>query len=151
MTNTPDLALGRDGLVLGKELPGRFGLASIGAVIGTISAMMGIGGGTLTVPTLSLFRYPIHNAVGTAAALGLIIAIPGGIGFALTGLHRPNLPPFEIGYVNWVGFLLIVPTSILLAPLGARTAHAISREWLARAFAFFLAITSAKLFWSLLH
>lgn len=137
-----NLGLGRSALVLGNRLPGQIGLSSIGAFIGTVSAMMGIGGGTLTVPILSLFRYPIHGAVGTAAALGLIIAIPGGIGFAIAGLHHANLPPFEIGYVNWVGFLLIVPTSIFLAPWGARTAHAISREWLSRAFAFFLAITS---------
>jgi uncharacterized membrane protein YfcA len=146
-----NLGLGQGALVLGDKLPGRVGIAAMGGIIGTLSAMMGIGGGTLTVPMLSLYRYPIHNAVGTASALGLIISIPGAIGFALTGFHHPNLPPFEIGYVNWVGFLLIVPTSIFTAPWGARTAHAISRTALSRAFAFFLAITSIKLFWSLLH
>jgi uncharacterized membrane protein YfcA len=145
------MALGPEALVIGKTLPGTAGVGFMGAVIGTVSAMMGIGGGTLTVPLLSLFSYPIHRAVGTAAALGLIISVPGAIGFAVAGYGHSQLPPFSLGYVNWAGFLAIVPTSILAAPYGARLAHAISRVWLSRAFAFFLTITSIKLFIGLLH
>lgn len=145
------MAMGPNAFVIGKQLPGRAGVGIIGTIIGTVSAMMGIGGGTLTVPMLSLFSYPIHTAVGTAAALGLVISIPGAIGFALTGHGQALLPPFSIGYVNWVGFLTIVPTSIFTAPWGAKAAHAISRAWLSRAFAFFLLITSLKLFAGLIH
>jgi uncharacterized membrane protein YfcA len=145
------MAMGPEAFVVGKGLPGPGGTGFMAIIIGGVSAMMGIGGGTLTVPLLSLFSYPIHAAVGTAAALGLIISVPGAIGFAIAGHGNPLLPPFSIGYVNWVGFLAIVPTSIFMAPYGARVAHAISRIWLSRAFAFFLLITSIKMFWGLLH
>jgi uncharacterized membrane protein YfcA len=146
-----NMGIGAGAFTIAKQLPGKLGLNSLGVVIGAVSAMMGIGGGTLTVPTLSLFGYPIHRAVGTASALGLVIAIPGTIGFMITGWNQPTLPPFCIGYVNWAGFLLIVPSSILAAPWGARTAHAISRQALSRAFAVFLAITAVKLFMSLMR
>jgi uncharacterized membrane protein YfcA len=146
-----NMGIGAGAFTIAKKLPGKVGLNGIGVVIGAVSAMMGIGGGTLSVPTLSLFGYPIHRAVGTASALGLVIAIPGTIGFMITGWNQPALPPFCIGYVNWMGFLLIVPSSILAAPWGARTAHAISRQALSRAFAVFLAITAAKMFMSLMQ
>jgi uncharacterized membrane protein YfcA len=146
-----NMGIGAGAFTIAKELPGKIGVNAIGLTIGTISAMMGIGGGTLSVPTLSLFGYPIHRAVGTASLLGLIIAVPGTIGFMITGWNHAALPPFCIGYVNWLGFLLIVPSSILSAPWGARTAHAISRQALSRAFAVFLAITAIKLFTSLMR
>lgn len=145
------MALGPDWFALGDGLPGRLGTGAMSTIIGGISAMMGIGGGTLTVPLLSLFKYPIHSAVGTASALGLIISVPGAIGFAIAGYNDPALPAFSLGYVNLAGFLTIVPTSILAAPWGARAAHATSRAWLSRAFAFFLVITAIKLFAGLIH
>lgn len=139
------MAMGANAFILGNGLPGRFGTGVIGAIVGGVSAMMGIGGGTLTVPVLSMFRFPIHAAVGTAAALGLIISLVGATGFAIAGYGKPALPPYSLGYINWVGFLAIVPTSMLVAPLGSRVAHAISREWLSRAFALFLFLTAIKL------
>jgi uncharacterized membrane protein YfcA len=144
------MAMGADSFVIRSQLPGRFGIGLIGVIIGSISAMMGIGGGTLTVPVLTSFRYPIHSAVGTAAALGLVISLVGAIGFVIIGYDDPLLPPFSLGYANVAGFLAIVPASILTAPLGVRVAHAISREWLSRTFAFFLVLTSVKLFLSLI-
>lgn len=143
------MALGSDALVFANGLPGRFGTAVMGALVGGVSAMMGIGGGTLTVPVLSSFRYPMHSAVGTAAALGLIISCVGAAVFAAAGYDDPLLPPFSLGYVNLAGFLVIVPASISAAPLGACVAHAISREWLSRAFAFFLVLTASKLLFGL--
>jgi uncharacterized membrane protein YfcA len=140
------MVIGADSLVIRDGLPKWPGTGAIGTIIGAFSAMMGIGGGTLTVPVLSLFRYPIHSAVGTAAALGVVISLPGAIGFAIIGSGNPLLPPFSLGYVNLVGFAAIVPSAILAAPWGAKTAHIISREWLSRAFACFLLITSIKLF-----
>jgi len=115
-------------------------------VIGLISAMMGIGGGTLSVPILSLCSYPIRRAVGTAAAIGLIIAVPGAIGFIATGWEVPLLPPLSAGYVSVIGFACIVPATIATAPLGARLAHAIRPDWLRKAFALFLFLTSVRMF-----
>ena len=121
----------------------------IALFIGGFSAMMGIGGGTFTVPILTLFNYPIRKAVGTAAAIGLIIAVPGTIGFLISGLDATNLPPGNIGYVNILGFLLIFPMSTLFAPLGAKIAHQINASLLKKAFAFFLFLTSVRMFYSL--
>lgn len=131
-------------------LPGPPLREGLGALIGTISVMMGIGGGTLSVPILSYFDYPIRRAVGTAAAIGLIIAVPGTIGFAWFGLGAENLPPFSVGYVNWAGVLAIVPASMLTAPIGARIAHAIPPTALRICFAVFLALTSAGMFYEVL-
>lgn len=108
--------------------------------------MVGIGGGTLSVPILSLCGYPMHKAVGTAAAIGFIIGIPGAIGFAITGWNAPTLPPFSLGYVSLLGFALIFPTSTLLAPVGARLAHGLNTRHLKRVFAVFLAITAYRMF-----
>jgi uncharacterized membrane protein YfcA len=121
---------------------------AVAAVIGTVSALMGIGGGTLSVPTLTLCGYPIHRAVGTAAAIGFAIGVPGTIGFIIAGWGREGLPPLSLGYVSLLGLILILPTSILLAPWGARAAHALPVRGLRIAFAAFLALTSARMLYS---
>jgi uncharacterized membrane protein YfcA len=117
----------------------------IGLFIGGVSVLMGIGGGTLSVPTFTLFGMEIRRAVGTAAAIGLIIAVPGAIGFAIAGWGETGLPVGSVGYVNLIGFALVAPLSMSLAPLGARLAHTIPRIWLSRAFALFLGITGARM------
>jgi uncharacterized membrane protein YfcA len=122
--------------------PTRWGLAGL---IGLISSMMGIGGGTLSVPSLSLFGIPIHRAVGTSAGFGLIIALAGTAGFVVNGWGVAPLPPLSTGYVNWVAFVAIVPATILAVPFGARLAHLLSQTALRRVFAFFLAVTSARM------
>ncbi|GLQ06675.1 sulfite exporter TauE/SafE family protein [Sneathiella chinensis] len=123
---------------------------AIAVFIGWFSAMMGIGGGTFTVPILTLFNYPIRLAVGTASAIGLIIAVPGTIGFLISGFSVPDLPPGNIGYVNILGFLIIVPMTMLFAPVGVHIAHSINTNALKKAFAFFLFLTSVRMFYSLL-
>jgi uncharacterized membrane protein YfcA len=110
---------------------------------------MGIGGGTLSVPFLSLFSYPIHRAVGTAAAFGLMIAVPGTIAFIVGGWHSAHLPPYSFGYVNLVGFAVIAPLSFATAPWGARAAHAVSRPTLRKIFALFLALTAGRMIFGL--
>jgi uncharacterized membrane protein YfcA len=122
---------------------------AMGIGIGSVSAMMGIGGGTLGVPILSMCGHPIRAAVATASAFGLIISIPATIGFVWGGWNDPLLPPFSFGYVNLVGVALIAPTSILATPWGVHLAHTIPPLWLKRAFAVFLAVTSIRMFWSL--
>jgi uncharacterized membrane protein YfcA len=122
----------------------------IGGFIGTVSAMMGIGGGTVGVPILSAFGAPMRAAVATASAFGIIIAIPATAGFIWAGWGNPLLPPLSLGYVNLIGVALIVPTSMLAAPWGVKLAHSIPPLLLKRLFALFLAVTSVRMIWSLL-
>lgn len=131
-------------------VPAGAGRQAIGLGIGGISAMMGIGGGTLGVPVLSLCGMAIRNAVATASAFGLIISIPATIGFVWGGWNDPLLPPVSLGYVNLIGFALIAPTSILATPWGVHLAHTIPPIWLKRCFGAFLLITSLRMFWKLL-
>ena len=143
------MAFGRPHWRLGQDLPRGMGKAALGAFIGGVSTMMGIGGGSLAVPALTLFGFPIHRAVGTASAIGLIIGVPGTLGFILGGWSAPDLPPFSLGYVNLLGVAAILPTSMATAPWGARLAHGLDTAALRRAFAVFLALTALRMAWGL--
>ncbi len=122
----------------------------MGTFIGGFSTLMGIGGGTLSVPILNAFNVPMHRAVGTAAAIGMVISIPGAIGFLLNGWTVENTPPLTIGYINLIGFALIVPMTMWMAPVGARMANATTATRLKLAFAFFLFITAVRMFYGVL-
>lgn len=137
------------GRQLFSRLPSQPWLSLVGIVIGGISTMMGIGGGSLSVPTFTLCGVPIRRAVGTAAAIGLVIAVPAVIGFAIGGWGLADLPPGSLGYVNLIGFALIAPLSMLLAPVGANLAHTIPQVWLSRIFALFLTATAIRMLLSL--
>ncbi len=129
-----------------EQLPkGIFGAAN-GTLIGGLSAMMGIGGGTLCVPYFNACGFPVHRAVGTAAAIGLIISVPAAIGFIVTGWGIPALPSASVGHVNILGLVLIAPFTSLTAPLGVRLAHILSPRALKMAFAVFLLATSIRMF-----
>jgi uncharacterized protein len=118
--------------------------AVLAALIGGVSAVMGIGGGTLTVPTLGLCGYPIHRAVGTAAFFGVFISVPGTIGYLLA--QPPvELPWGTVGFVSLVGLAIITPGSMLTAALGARVAHALSRRRLSQAFGLFLVCVGTRM------
>lgn len=133
-------------LIIAKELPKQAPVrAAIGSIIGLLSALMGIGGGTLSVPVLTLFSFPVHRAIGTAAAFGLVIAIPGVLGFVLAGWEVAGRPPLSLGYVNVPAAILIFSASVLTAPLGAKIAHAIHSRTLKLAFAAFLFLTSIRM------
>lgn len=140
------MAFGKPEWRLAGELPKGSAGKAIPAGIGAISAMMGIGGGTLSVPILTLFAYPIHRAVGTAAGFGLLIAVPASIGFIAAGWGEGRLPAATLGYVSIVGFALIVPATLLSVPLGVRLAHSMNERLLRRAFALFLALTAIRMF-----
>lgn len=142
------MAIGSDRLRLASRLPGEPVRSGTGLVIGIISSMMGIGGATLSVPTLVMCSYPIRRAVGTASAIGLVIALPGAIGFVVSGWGQTGLPLASLGYVNLLGFALIIPATVLSAPLGARLAHGIPPRALRIAFGIFLALTSVRMFYS---
>lgn len=114
-------------------------------VIGGISAMMGIGGGTLSVPVLTALGLPIHRAVGTSAFFGLWIAVAAAAGFAWLGTGIAGLPAGSVGYVNLVALAALLPTTVLAAPLGARLAHSLSRRQLRLAFGVFLLLTAVRM------
>jgi uncharacterized membrane protein YfcA len=120
--------------------------AACGYLVGIISAMMGIGGGTLSVPILTAFNYDIRKAVGTASALGFVISIPGTIGYVLAGWGSPGLPAGSLGYLNLFALVALIPLTMLIAPLGARTAHAIPKNILSYAFSAFLFATAVRMF-----
>lgn len=114
-------------------------------LIGIISAMMGIGGGTLSVPVLNGLGLPMHRAVGTSAWFGLWIALPGALGFALLGGNPVGLPPFSIGYVNLLALAVLLPATVLAAPLGAALAHRLGKRQLSVAFGLFLLVTGSRM------
>lgn len=145
-----NMLLRKDGAALADKLPGSPIKEVLGFLIGGISVMMGIGGGTLGVPTLTLFNYPIRKAVGTAAAIGLIIAIPGTLMSIYFGWGVDGRPPFSLGYVNLIGFILIIPASTYAAPLGAKIAHAIDPSKLKLIFALFLGFTGLRMIYDVL-
>jgi uncharacterized membrane protein YfcA len=140
------MAFGRESWRLAEAPPSGAARLALGTGIGFFSLLMGLGGGTLGVPVLTLVGLPIHRAVGTAAGLGLVISIPGALTFVASGWGVPELPPFSLGYVNMLGFALIVPATWFAAPLGVRLAHAAPRLTLRRLFALFLGLTSLRMF-----
>ena len=133
-----------------KKLPSKilFQLAPI--FIGLISVMMGIGGGSLSVPMMNYSGIEIRKAVGTSAAFGTVIAVPGSIGFIIGGLGQALLPPMSIGYVNLIAFGFIVPATLLAVPIGVNYAHLISQKKLRKLFALFLGVTAIKMFTDLI-
>jgi uncharacterized membrane protein YfcA len=136
-----------DGRILATEVPRGALPATIPTTIGAISTMMGIGGGALTVVTLTLMNQPIHRAVGTSAFFGLVISVPAAIGFVYAGWGNEMLPAGSVGFVNLIGFLLIAPTTVLAAPLGVRIAHALSRRTLESFFGVFLLLVAVRMIW----
>jgi uncharacterized membrane protein YfcA len=110
-----------------------------------LSTMMGIGGGVLNVTFMTLCNVPIHRAIGTAAAIGPFIAVIGAIGFFYIGLGRNGLPPFSAGYLNMAAFAVIVPASVLCAPLGAKMAHSLPVQKLKRCFSVFMLLLALKM------
>lgn len=134
-----------EGKILSTAVPRGVAITSVPFAIGGISSMMGIGGGTLSVAALTLMNQPIHRAVGTAALFGLVISLPGTLGFIATGYGDLRLPPGSFGFVNLVGFALIAPTTWLAAPLGAALAHRLSQRQLTVGFGLFLFVVSLRM------
>lgn len=125
--------------------------AVTGVLAGGVSAMMGIGGGTVCVPVLNFLGYDIRRAVGTSAAIGFVIGLPGALIYAATGLGQPGLPPYSLGYVNLVAAMLIIPLTASFAHVGVRIAHSIPQRALRLAFGLFLMLTSLRMFFDLVR
>jgi uncharacterized membrane protein YfcA len=128
-----------------RQLPGPVGLVNAGGVIGTVSALFGIGGGSMSVPFLTWCNVPVRNAVATAAAIGLPIAVAGGLGFVYAGWNVPGRPEWSIGFINLPATLGIVAASTFSAPFGAKLAHRIPEQLLRRSFAALLIVLAIKM------
>lgn len=133
-----------------RELPGMAGMTGAGGVIGIVSALVGIGGGTMTVPFMTWCNVPIHHAVGTASAIGFPIAVAGALGFIVNGMGAADLPDNTFGYVSVPAFVCIAAMSFLTAPLGAKLAHSLPVKSLKKVFAVFLLAMSARMFLSVM-
>jgi uncharacterized membrane protein YfcA len=139
------MVLPLDHVVLRPSIPGGLAGATIPGSIGAISAMMGIGGGTLSVPSMTLCGEPVHKAVGTAALLGLWISVPATAGYLLAQPGLAAMPPWTIGWVSLPGFAIIAPVAWLVAPVGARLAHSLDRRRLSAAFGAFLLLVATRM------
>lgn len=135
---------------LGEDLPKNPARAIVGVLIGFFSTLMGIGGGTLNNTFMTLYNRPMHQAVATSSGVGVLIAVPGTIGFMIAGWGVPSLPPLSVGFVNLVGVAIVVPITLITAPFGVRLAHALPKRRLEVLFGLFLLTVAAKFIASLL-
>lgn len=127
---------------------GGLALKISGIVIGFVSSVLGIGGGTLTVPLLAKHQLPMHQAIAISSACGLPIAVIGTISYAVLGWQKAGLPEGCVGYVYLPAFVGIVISSVLTAPLGAMLANRLPTQRLKRYFSILLFVVAAKLFWA---
>ena len=137
------MAFGKGSWRLGNAMPMKAGRVMTAPAIGFLSVLMGIGGGNLGVPLMTLFGVPIHRAVATAAGFGLLIAIPSVIGFFFVPIA--DAPPWTIGAVNLAAFAVFVPLTILTAPIGATIAHKMEAGPLKKVFAAFLFLVALNM------
>jgi hypothetical protein len=128
-----------------RELPGSAGLFTAGTVIGAISSLLAAGGAFMTIPFLAWCKVPLRRAIGTAAANGLPIAIAGTAGYLIQGWRVADLPNPSLGYVYLPALALVVTTSMLAAPLGARVAHRLPIKLLRRLFALLLYVFALRM------
>ncbi len=133
-----------------RTLPGALGLGVTGTGIGGVSAMVAIGGGTMTVPYLVWCNIRLQTAIGTSAALGLPIALAGAMGYGINGWQVEGLPARSLGYIHWPAVLAIASVSFLTAPLGARLAHRLPVKHLKRWFALLVTLLSLRMLYQVL-
>lgn len=134
-----------------EKLPGAAGVFGVGAIIGAVSALVGIGGGTLSVPFMTWCKLRLHTAIGTSAAIGFPIAVAGTVGYAINGIAADvALPRWSIGFVYLPALAGLVATSMLTAPIGARLAHRLPVNRLKKVFAALLYIIGIRMAWSLI-
>jgi uncharacterized membrane protein YfcA len=153
------LLLARENWKFGDDMPKGPLMKVYGFMVGLLSTLMGIGGGLFLNLVMTFYGRPIHQAVATSAALAVLVSILGALGYVYAGwpaaAHYPDVAalqlPFALGYVSLIGTLLVMPTSLLTAPLGVRAAHAMSKRALETAFGCYLFIVGSRFAISLLH
>ena len=119
----------------------------LGSIVGFISAIMGIGGAVMNVPILKFFGYSINKAIGSAAAIGSLIALFGALGFLVSGSYLKINLPLSVGFLNIPAFLIFIPITTFMARLGARTVHKIDKNKISKFLGIFLLIIAVKLFY----
>jgi uncharacterized protein len=152
------LLLAREGWRFGDDVPTGLLMKVYGFFVGLLSTLMGVGGGLFSNLLMTFYGRPIHQAVATSSALAVLISIPGAIGYVYAGwpaaAHFPDVAalqwPFALGYVSLIGALLVMPTSLVTAPLGVRAAHAMSKRTLEIAFGCYLFVVGGRFVISLL-
>jgi uncharacterized membrane protein YfcA len=152
------LLLARDSWKIGEDFPKGPPMKLYGFVVGLLSTLMGVGGGLFLNLLMTFYGRPIHQAVATSSALAVLISIPGAIGYVYAGwpaaAHYPEVAalqlPFALGYISLIGAVLVMPTSLLIAPLGVKAAHAMSKRTLEMAFGCYLLIVATRFVISLL-
>lgn len=145
------LWFGRDHWRLGAEVPRSMAVEAYALAVGWVSVLISIGGAAFIVAFMTLYGRSLLQAVATSSGFGPLIAIPGVIGFIVMGWGKAGLPPLSLGYVSLIGAALIIPMSVLVAPLGVRMAHGIPKRRLEQAFALFLTVVVARFLWLLAH
>ncbi|MBB5052108.1 putative membrane protein YfcA [Afipia massiliensis] len=146
------LLLGKENWRLGDEMPKGIFMKVYGFFIGLLSTLMGIGGGLFSNLLMTFYGRPIHQAIGTSAGLAVLISIPGALGYIYAGWPAasrfPEVAalqlPFAVGYISLIGAALVMPTSLLVAPLGVRVAHFLTKRKLEIAFGIYLLVVSSR-------
>lgn len=134
---------------IAPDLPKGAPLAAYGGAIGLLSSLMGIGGGQIANIIMTFHGRGIHQAVATSAGIGVLIAVPGALGYIGAGWGRPDLPPLALGFVSLLGLVLFAPTTVLTAGIGVRLAHGMSKRRLEIAFGLFLAVVCLRFVWAI--
>jgi uncharacterized membrane protein YfcA len=151
------LLFGRENWRLGDDLPRGPLMKGFGIGVGLLSTLMGIGGGLFSNLLMTFYGRPIHQSVATSAGLAVLISIPGALGYVYAGwpaaTHCPTVValqlPFALGYVSLIGAILVMPTSLLVAPLGVKVAHLMSKRTLEVAFGLYLLTVGSRFVFSL--
>lgn len=129
----------------GDQMPGTAGTVVSSPILGFLSVLMGIGGGSFGVPMMTLYGVAIHRAVATAAGFGVIIAVPAVIVFVLTPGEGAGRPPFTVGQVNMVAFVAVIAMTLIATPWGVKLAHAMDPKPLKRVFAVFIMVMALNM------
>jgi uncharacterized membrane protein YfcA len=132
----------------GDDVP-KFFVVPYGLMIGASASLIGIGGELLSNMVMTLHGRAIHQAVATSSGVGMMVSLPGAIGYMATGWDKVGLPPYSIGFVSIAAVLLLMPASLMTAKIGARIAHSVSRHCLERVFAAYLILVSLQFCFSL--
>jgi uncharacterized membrane protein YfcA len=142
---------GKESWWLGHQLPGTGTLLVVGYLMGLISSLIGVAGGAMSTLFLTLFGETIHIAIATSSGLGVLISVPGAIGYMIAGWPKESLLPLlSVGYVSFLGLILFAPASVLATPYGARLAHNLSKKKLEFAFGLFLFVVASRFLISLI-
>lgn len=143
------LFFGRPSWILGTDIPTGLPRFAAGALTGLVSTLIGIGGGVFNNTFMTLFSRPMLQAIATSSGVGLLISIPGMVGYIWAGSGETQLPPFSLGFVNYLMAIMVIPLTLTMAPFGVRVAHRLPRRQLEIGFGLFLLTVSIRFFTSL--